>query len=142
MTYIIVWVVLLAAFLIVEGVTAQLVTIWFAAGALVSLILAVLKLPLWVQITAFVAVSAVTLAATRPLVKKMTKTKIQHTNSDRIIGDTAIVTETIDNVEATGAVKVGGIVWTARSDDGSVIEEGKRVIIEKIDGVKAIVKEV
>lgn len=142
MTYIIVWAAALIAFLVVEGVTAQLVTIWFAAGSLVSLILAVLKFPLWVQIAAFVVVSAITLAVTRPLVRKITKVKKEAMNADRCIGEVGIVTERISNLEGTGAVKVGGIVWTARSTDGNDIEKDTKVQIEKIDGVKVIVKEV
>lgn len=139
--FIILWAVALVLLLIVEGATAQLVTIWFAAGALVALIAALFGAPLWLQVALFIIVSGVTLAATRPLVKKITKRKAQALNADRCIGETAVVTETIDNIRATGAVKVGGVVWTARSSDGSVIEEGKTVTVEKIEGVKAIVKE-
>lgn len=139
---VIAWAVALVALLIVEGVTAQLVTIWFAAGALVALVSALFHAPLWLQIVLFIAVSAVTLAATRPLVKKFTKKTVQPLNADRCIGQTAVVTETIDNVEGKGSVKVGGTIWTARTSDGSQIETGKSVTIEKIEGVKAIVKEI
>ena len=139
--FIILWAVALVLLLIVEGATAQLVTIWFAAGALVALIAALFGAPLWLQVALFIIVSGVTLAATRPMVKKMTKRKAQALNADRCIGESAVVTETIDNIQATGAVKVGGVVWTARSSDGSVIEEGKTVTVERIEGVKAIVKE-
>ncbi len=139
--FIILWAVALVLLLIVEGATAQLVTIWFAAGALVALIAALFGAPLWLQVALFIIVSGVTLAATRPMVKKITKRKAQALNADRCIGETAVVTETIDNIRASGAVKVGGVVWTARSSDGSVIEEGKTVTVERIEGVKAIVKE-
>lgn len=139
---VIAWAVALVALLIVEGVTAQLVTIWFAAGALVALVSALFHAPLWLQIVLFIAVSAVTLAATRPLVKKFTKKTVQPLNADRCIGQTAVVTETIDNVEGKGSVKVGGTIWTARTSDGSQIETGKSVTIEKIEGAKAIVKEI
>ena len=138
---IIMWAVALVLLLIVEGATAQLVTIWFAAGALAALIAAALKAPLWLQITLFVVVSAVTLAATRPIVKKITNRKAESLNADRIIGRQAIVTERIDNLEGTGTIKVDGLTWTARSADDSVFEPGSQVTIDKIEGVKAIVRQ-
>ena len=138
---IIMWAVALVLLLIVEGATAQLVTIWFAAGALAALTAAALKAPLWLQITLFVVVSAVTLAATRPIVKKITNRKAESLNADRIIGRQAIVTERIDNLEGTGTIKVDGLTWTARSADDSVFEPGSQVTIDKIEGVKAIVRQ-
>lgn len=134
------WAVMLVAFIVIEAVTAQLVTIWFAVGSLASLIAQMLGAEVWLQWVIFVSVSAVILAATRPLVKKFTKTKVQPTNADRCIGQTAVVTEKIDNIAGKGAVKVGGIMWTARSETGDVIDENKEVTVTKIDGVKLIVR--
>lgn len=138
---IIFWAVALVVLLIVEGVTAQLVTIWFAAGSLAALIAAILKAPVLAQIVLFVVVSAVSLIATRPIVKKITSKKAESFNADKNIGKMAVVTEDIDNLNGTGAAKLDGLVWTARSSDGSKIEAGKSVIVEKIEGVKIIVKE-
>ena len=56
------------------------------------------------------------------------------------IGQLAVVTEEINNIEAKGAVKVGGIVWSARSETDETIETGKTVTVTKIDGVKLIVR--
>lgn len=134
------WVVLLILLIVVEAVTAQMVTIWFAAGAVGAIIAERFGAEVWLQWVVFVAVSAVALVVTRPLVKKLTKTKVQPTNADRYIGQIAVVTETIDNIEAKGQVNVSGAVWTARSADGSVIEKDEKVTVEKIDGVKLIVK--
>lgn len=134
------WLVFLIAFIVVEAVTAQLVTIWFAAGSLCALIAAVLKAPMWLQITIFVVVSAITLIATRPLVKKL-KSKPSFTpNADRVIGQKAIVTEEIDNLAAKGRAEVNGMSWLARSEDNSKISAGAEVVILRIDGVKLIVK--
>ncbi len=141
MKEVIIWAVALVAFLIIEGATAQLVTIWFAAGALVSLIAAVLKAPFWLQVVLFVGVSAVTLFATWPAVKKIRNKKAEKLNADRVIGQTAVVTETIDNIEGTGSVKIDGVTWTARTAEQSRIEAGSQVTVEKIEGVKVIVKE-
>lgn len=134
------WVVLLILLIVVEAATAQMVTIWFAAGAAGATVAELLGAQVWLQWVVFIAVSAVALVVTRPLVRKLTKAKIQPTNADRCIGQTAVVTEEIDNIAAKGQVNVNGIIWTARSSDGSVIEKDAKVTVEKIDGVKLIVK--
>ena len=85
-------------------------------------------------------VSAVALAVTRPFVKKFTKGRKQPTNADRYIGQEATVTEKISNELSTGAVRIGGLVWTARTVDNSEAEEGERVTVEAIEGAKLLVK--
>ncbi len=139
-TMLIFWIVLLIVLIVVEAVTAQMVTIWFAAGAVAAIAAELLGAQVWLQWTVFIIVSVIALIATRPLVRKMTATKVQPTNADRCIGQTAVVTEEIDNIAAKGAVKVNGTVWTARSADGSVIGKDEKVTVEKIEGVKLIVK--
>ena len=133
------WIALLVVLVVIEAVTAQLVTIWFAAGAAAALIAELLNAPPWLQWLLFISVSVVTLIATRPLVRKATKQKIQPTNADRCIGQTAVVTEEIDNIAGKGQVHVNGITWTARSSDGTVFEKNQKVKVERIDGVKLIV---
>lgn len=134
------WIVLLVVLIVVEAVTAQLVTIWFAAGAAAAIIAELCGLQQWLQWIIFIAVSVIALVATRPLVRKATKSTIEPTNADRCIGKTAVVTEDIDNIEGKGQVHVNGITWTARSSDGTVFRKDERVTVEKIDGVKLIVK--
>ena len=134
------WIISLIVFVVIEAMTAQLLTIWFAAGSVAALIAERLGAEIWLQWTIFVVVSAIILAVTRPFVKKLTKQKVQPTNADRCIGETAVVTESIDNIAGKGAVKVNGIEWSARSDSGETIEAGNKVTIIKIDGVKLIVK--
>lgn len=135
------WVAALVVFLIVEAVTAGLVSIWFVFGSLVALICAALGAAVWLQIFWFVIVSVATLVLTRPLVKRYVDSRSVATNADRSIGRTAVVTERIDNLAATGAVKLDGVVWTARStDDAVAIEAGERVTVRAIEGVKLIVE--
>ena len=137
------WVVALVVFLIVEGVTAGLVSIWFVFGSLVALICAALGAAVWLQIFWFVIVSVATLVLTRPLVKRYVDSRSVATNADRSIGRAAVVTERIDNLAATGAVKLDGVVWTARStDDAVAIETGERVTVRAIEGVKLIVERI
>ena len=135
-----VWLGILAAAVVLEIITPQMVTIWFAVGALVTFFVALAGVEqLWIQIVVFVAVSAVAVVVTRPLVKKMVNKKAEPTNADMVIGQTGIVTEKIDNLAPSGLVKVNGSVWTARTADGSVIEENEKVIIKEISGVKLLV---
>ena len=135
------WGAALVVFLIVEAVTAGLVSIWFVFGSFVALICAALGAAVWLQIFWFVIVSVATLVLTRPLVKRYVDSRSVATNADRSIGRAAVVTERIDNLAATGAVKLDGVVWTARStDDAVAIETGERVTVRAIEGVKLIVE--
>ena len=135
------WVVLMIAFLVVEGVAPGLVSIWFALGALAALISALLGAQVWLQALWFVVISVLALVITRPLAKKYVNSRTQATNADMLIGQECIVTETIDKLRGTGAVSVAGKVWTARTDDPErIIEKDTVAVIERIEGVKLIVK--
>lgn len=134
------WILLIVALVVIEAVTVQLVTIWFAVGAVGSLIASAFDLDVWLQVLIFVTVSAITLLATRPFVKRFTKTNKEPTNADRFIGQTAVVIEPIDNIHGKGAVTVGGLEWTARTIDGKTAEKDALVTVEKIEGAKLIVK--
>lgn len=136
-----IWLILLIVFIAVEAGTMGLTSIWFAGGALIAVIIAVLGGPVWLQISAFLVVSLVLLIFTRPVaVKYFNKDRVK-TNAEDIIGKQAIVTGQIDNLQATGKVVVGGQEWSARSmEEGMVIPEGTVVIVESISGVKLMVR--
>ncbi len=136
----VVWAVLIVAFCVLEGVTAQLVSIWFVIGAVAALIARFLGAGLIIQIVIFIAVSIIALLITRPLVRKKLNTQAEKTNADRCIGMQGVVTEEINNLAPTGQVKADGKIWTARSATGEVIPAGTVITVEKIDGVKLIVK--
>ena len=126
---------------VAEAVTVGLVTIWFAIGALAALISSLFGGPLWLQILLFIVVTAITLITTRPLVKKyFGKNSHKATNADMVIGKDAYVTEAIDNLKGTGAVKCLGKEWSARSENGEIISAGETVTAVKIEGVKLFVK--
>ena len=139
---IIFWVAAIILFLVVEAATAGLACIWFALGGVAALLTAWLQGPIWLQIVWFLTVSVATLLLTRPLAKKFINAEKEATNADRCLGRTGIVTETIDNIAASGTVKLDGQVWTARSADGDVIAMSERVEALEIRGVKLIVKKV
>ncbi len=135
------WLVAMVLLLIVEAAVPGLISIWFAIGALAALISALFHAPLWLQLVWFFAVSILTLVLTRPLVKKYVNSRVTPTNADMVLGKDAIVTETIDNVRAKGAVMLDGKVWTARlAQDGITVEEGETVRVLRIEGVKLIVE--
>ena len=136
----IVWAIAILLFGILEGITAQLVSIWFLLGSVAALIASFFGASTAVQVVIFVAVTIITLIATRPIVKKRINTKFEKTNADRCIGNDAVVVEEINNLEPTGQVKADGKIWSARSSDGTIIPENTVVTVEKIDGVKLIVK--
>ena len=138
----IVWTAAIILFGIVEAVTAGLVCIWFVAGALVALVSAFVGASLPVQMILFLAVSTAALALTRPVLKKLTNPAATPTNADRVLGEVAKVTETIDNANSTGAVYVDGKTWSARSADGTVIPAGSRACIQSMEGVKLFVKQI
>ena len=136
------WLVVLIVCILIEIPTLGLTTIWFAGGSLFAALVALLHLPLWLQIAVFIVVSLVLLFLTRPIaVKYFNKDRIR-TNAESLVGQQAIVISEIDNTQGIGQVTVGGIEWSARSVDyktkfpvGSVVE------IIAIQGIKLIVGE-
>ncbi len=141
-TFTIFWFAAVVVFAMVEASTVSLVSLWFVGGSLVALIASLLGAELWLQIVLFVAVSGGLLACLRPFLKKVLTPRITPTNFDRILGQKVPVTETIDNLQGTGAVKVEGNAWSARSENGELIEKDTVVEILKIQGVKVIVRAV
>ena len=135
-----VWSIAIVAFLVMEGMTAGLVTIWFAVGSLAALLSSLFGAPVWLQLVWFFVISIAALFLTRPLARKYLNGKTQATNADMYVGKECMVLETIDNVAGSGAVKVAGKVWTARSADGDIIPAGARAEALRIEGVKLIVK--
>ena len=134
------WLLLTAALLVIEALTAGLTTIWFAGGSIVALILTFLGAPVWLQTGAFAAVALILLLVTRPLALKYMNKGKGATSLDRMIGREVLVTEQIDNLRGTGEVQVDGQYWMARSADSDLtIEKGETARVRSIQGVKLIV---
>lgn len=135
----IVWLVLTAVFLVTEAATVTVVSLWFAAGSLAAMIMALLGGSIWLQAVVFLVVSAAALTALRPLVRKYLTPSITATNIDSVIGSIGIVTSDIDNISALGQIKLNGMEWTARSTSGEAIPTGTKVRVDSIEGVKVFV---
>ena len=137
--YLIIWLALMIAFLMVEAQSVTMVSLWFGAGALAALIAALCGAEFWLQIVIFFAVSIALLASLRPLVRKYFTPKLVKTNVDSVIGSEGLVTADINNITAQGQVKLGAMEWTARSSSGESIPVGTLVKVDKIEGVKVFV---
>lgn len=136
------WLGLLIVFLVIEAITLGLTTIWFAGGTLVSFLTALFHAPVPVQIALFFVVSLILLFFTRPVAVRFMNQKTERTNVDSLLGEKALVTETIENLKGTGRVKVRGVDWTARTQqDGKVIAADTVVTVRKVQGVKLIVED-
>ena len=137
--YIITWLILLIVFIAVELFTVGLTSIWFAAGALVALIIAACGGGFVFQLMAFLAVAFGALFATRPWAKKYINSRTQATNADSVIGTEVKVTERVSNINQTGTVVAKGQEWTARAENDTMIfEQGELAKVVRIDGVKLI----
>ena len=133
----ILWGLLFLVLIFIEFVTINLVTLWFACGALISLFVSIYVDSVIVQTLVFIIVSLLSLVLTKPIVNKLKIKKVIPTNSDRYIGQSGEVIKKITPKEK-GEVKVMGTVWTAISNE--TLEVGEDILVEKIDGVKLIVK--
>ena len=134
-----IWLVLAVVFLLLEAATVTTVSLWFAGGCLAAMVVSLLGGSLGLQIGTALVVSALLLACLRPIVRKHFTPRLTKTNIDAIIGSQGYVTADIDNMAATGTVKLGAMEWTARSTAGTPIPTGTLVKVDKIEGVKAFV---
>lgn len=141
--YLVLWLIVIIVFVTMELSTVTLTSIWFAAGGLAALLVAMLHGHLIVQIIAFLVVAFGLLAATRSWANKFLDGKKQSTNADRAIGEEIRVTERVSNLDRTGRAIVHGQDWAVRTeDDDVIIEKGELVRVLQIKGVKLIVEKV
>ena len=139
--YAVYWLIASAVFLLIEILTLGLTSIWFAGGAVVAAIAALFGVPFLVQMLLLIVVTCLLFALTRPVAKRYLNNRVQKTNTDALIGQTALVKETINNMESKGYVQLNGQDWTARSAEaGEIIPAGCEVVVKEIQGVKLIVE--
>lgn len=136
----ILWLIAVLVFAVLEMLTYQLVSIWFAGGAIGALAAYALGADFTVQMIVFLLLTGILLLATRPFVKKMLHGPGFKTNVDSLVGKEAMVTDAVCNIENHGEAKVNGMVWTARSLNGETIPAGEVVVVERVEGVKLMVR--
>lgn len=135
-----IWMVACVLFTLVEAFTQQFVSIWFLSGSVVAMLASYLGFDFEVQSILFVVVSLIALIAFRPVVKRFVQGEIVPTNTDYNIGKLAIVTKTFDEITKEGRILVNDMDWAAKSLDDIAHEKGEKVIVEKIEGVKCLVR--
>ncbi len=134
----IVWTVLIIVFAVAEAFTLGLTSIWFALGAIVALLVSLLKLPIYLQTAVFLIATLVLVIYTRPIAQKYLRIGVSKTNVSALVGEKGVVMKRVD-VYNLGQVKVKGQIWTAKSENGEEIARGEEVEIVAIEGVKLIV---
>ncbi|MCR5592634.1 MAG: NfeD family protein [Saccharofermentans sp.] len=140
------WLILAVIFIVIEGITLGLTTIWCAVGSAVAAICAYFGAPIGIQILVMVVVSIVfffiCVKWIKPQLNERYKRKENATNADRLFGEIGVVIKTIDTLEAKGQVKVKGQVWSAKTrEENQVIPEGAKVKVLAIEGVKLLVED-
>ena len=132
------WLAMAILMTIMEFIIPGLATIWFALGAVVMIPLSLLPIQFAIQIVIFLVISVVLLIFTRPFAMKKLKANREKTNVDALAGKSALVVKPISKYEK-GEVKVGGIVWTARSEDETPLKKGEECFVIRIEGATAVV---
>ncbi|MFT3950763.1 MAG: NfeD family protein [Oscillospiraceae bacterium] len=138
--WILFWAAVFVFFTVVEIFSVQMISIWFAFGALITMFVAIGLENFAAQLVVFIAASVVLLVSTRPLVRKLLK-KTVPTNAELDVGKTATVIEEINPAQQKGRATLSGVDWIAVSEDGGVIAEGTTVVVKQIAGAKLIVSE-
>ena len=134
------WLAVFVLLIVIELATMGLTTIWFAGGAVAGFIASMLGANVVIQAVVFFVVSIVLLIFTRPFAVRYINSNKTKTNIDGLIGQEALVLEEINNIRETGCARLEGKEWAARSVDDTVIPADTVVIVERIEGVKLIVK--
>ena len=135
----IIWLAIMILLLMVEAATVSLVSIWFACGSLLAMIVSLLGGNVMVQISVCLITATLLLLLLRPMVRKYFTPRLSRTNVDSVIGSQGFVTREINNEEASGQVKLGSMYWTARSTSGMPIAADTLVQVDRIEGVKVFV---
>ncbi len=138
----ILWLIAAAFFCAVEAATVGIVSLWFAGGALAAMVTSLLGGALWLQVTVFLVASAALLVAFRPFVRKVIVPGITQTNANAMVGRQALLTEAVDNLKETGALRLDGKEWSVRSETGETLPEGTLVAVVRLEGVRLYVEPV
>lgn len=134
------WIASIILFSLVEAFTAGMVSVWFAVGSLAALIVTIVGGNIYFQIASFIVISVVCFIFLRKVaLKTISKSKSQ-TDLGRIIGKSVLITQTVDNIKNTGLAQINDVEWKVKSSTGDIINEGELAVVEKIEGVKLIVK--
>ncbi len=137
----VIWLVAAIVLAVIELSTMGLITIWFAIGAVVAMLAALVGANIWVQLILFIIVSIIVLVAVRPLAEKYVNRNVKKTNIDAVIGKKLVAKTDIDNLKGNGKVDYEGSTWLAATEsDEERIAAGEEVVVVKVQGAKLIVR--
>lgn len=137
-----IWIIAFVLALLIEVFTYAFISIWFCVGSIFAFIAMKFGSSFLTQTLIFFIVSGLSIWLLKPLRDRYLKKNIVKTNIDAMIGEVGVVTEDINNLEAKGAVRLKGLIYSARSENGEMIQSGSKVIVKRIEGVKLIVQPV
>jgi len=137
----IIWLSIFVLAIIIEAITSDLTSIWFAGGAMIALIISFIPgVAWWIQVIVFIVISTVMILGLRPLAKKLLKTNITSSNIDEMAGKKGIMLKGYDELNH-GEVKINDVVWTAiGADESKAIAQGTKVVVVAVNGNKLIVR--
>ncbi len=139
----IIWLIISGICLLIEIFTVSFLMFWPGIGALLAFITSLITPNIGIQIAVFAISTLIMLLFIKPLTQKLFKTKDVAMNKNAIIGKKGTVIKDILNTEQIGQVKIEGELWSAIIlDNTKPVKMGDTVIVEKIDGVKLIVKKI
>ena len=139
----IIWLSIFVLAIIIEAITSDLTSIWFAGGAMIALIISFIPgVAWWIQVIVFIVISTVMILGLRPVAKKLLKTNITNSNIDEMAGKKGIMLKGYDELNH-GEVKINDVVWTAiGADESKAIPQGTKVMVVAVNGNKLIVRPV
>ena len=136
-----IWTAILIIAVVFEMMTPQLVSIWFAAGAVIALVLSAFGLPIWVQVLVFAVSSLTLLLIIKPIINKKAKQDSEGVTvaAESLVGEEAVVTKDI-LADGVGEIKERYEHYSAVSLDNEPIMQGEKVVIVELRGNKVVVK--
>lgn len=134
-----IWLIAAGIFFIVEIATTGFLIFWLGIASLIAMITSFITSNVIIQTIVFVVSSCILIPLTKPLADKFTSKQSLPTNSYSLINKQGIVTIDINPIECVGQVKVNGEIWSAKTEDGTIITKDTKIEVIKIDGVKLIV---
>lgn len=137
-----IWLAVTVIAIVVEIITPELVSLWFAIGGIVGIAFSFIPgLPWWGEIIIFAVLSMILLLSLRPVLSKYLKRKSLATNVDRLIGqDIRMITQAdFDNL---GTAKIGDVVWSVKSENQSSLLADEIVRIVAVYGNKLIARHI
>lgn len=138
-----IWLIASGIFFLGEIFTISFLLFWPGIGAFLAFLTSLIAPEnIVAQIMVFVISTILMILFTKPLVNKLFKNKDNtNMNNSAVLGKKGIVVKAINNSNPVGQVKVNGELWSAiKAEKDKPINEGESVIIEKIDGVKLLVR--